>query len=126
MKVKVGDNVVVLTGKDKGKTGRIIKTLRKENKVVVEGINMVKKHIKPNRMNEVGSIVDVEAPIHVSNVKVVAEEKKATKKAATVKKTSTIKKPATAKKAPAAKKATTAKKTPAAKKTTKKTEKKAS
>ena len=48
MKVKVGDNVVVLTGKDKGKTGRIIKTLRKENKVVVEGINMVKKHIKPN------------------------------------------------------------------------------
>ncbi len=109
MKVKVGDNVVVLTGKDKGKTGRIIKTLRKENKVVVEGINMVKKHIKPNRMNEVGSIVDVEAPIHVSNVKVVAEEKKATKKAEV-------------KEAKAEKK--TAKTT--AKKTTKKTEKKAS
>ena len=109
MKVKVGDNVVVLTGKDKGKTGRIIKTLRKENKVVVEGINMVKKHIKPNRMNEVGSIVDVEAPIHVSNVKVVAEEKKATKKAEV-------------KEAKAEKKA--AKTT--AKKTTKKTEKKAS
>ena len=109
MKVKVGDNVKVLTGKDKGKTGRIIKTLRKENKVVVEGINMVKKHIKPNRMNEVGSIVDVEAPIHVSNVKVVAEEKKATKKAEV-------------KEAKAEKK--TAKTT--AKKTTKKTEKKAS
>jgi large subunit ribosomal protein L24 len=109
MKVKVGDNVVVLTGKDKGKSGRIIKTLRKENKVVVEGINMVKKHIKPNRMNEVGSIVDVEAPIHVSNVKVVAEEKKATKKAEV-------------KEAKAEKK--TAKTT--AKKTTKKTEKKAS
>ena len=109
MKVKVGDNVKVLTGKDKGKTGRIIKTLKKENKVVVEGINMVKKHIKPNRMNEVGSIVDVEAPIHVSNVKVVAEEKKATKKAEV-------------KEAKAEKK--TAKAT--AKKTTKKTEKKAS
>ena len=109
MKVKVGDNVKILAGKDKGKTGRIIKTLRKENKVVVEGINMVKKHIKPNRMNEVGSIVDVEAPIHVSNVKVVAEEKKATKKAEV-------------KEAKAEKK--TAKTT--AKKTTKKTEKKAS
>ncbi|HIS17844.1 MAG TPA: 50S ribosomal protein L24 [Candidatus Coprovivens excrementavium] len=84
MKVKVGDNVKVLAGKDKGKTGRIIKTLIKENKVVVEGINIVKKHIKPNRMNEVGSIVEVEAPIHVSNVKVITEEK-ATKKAETKK-----------------------------------------
>lgn len=108
MKVKVGDNVKVLTGKDKGKTGRIIKTLKKENKVVVEGINMIKKHVKPNRMNEVGSIVDVEAPIHVSNVKVVAEEK--TAKKAEVKEAKTTKK----------EKKTTAKKT------TKKTEKKAS
>ena len=79
MKVKVGDNVKVIAGKDKGKTGRVIKTLKKDNKVVVEGINIVKKHVKPNRMNEVGSIVEVEAPIHVSNVKVVAEEKKAAK-----------------------------------------------
>ena len=79
MKVKVGDNVKVIAGKDKGKTGRVIKTLKKDNKVVVEGINIVKKHVKPNRMNEVGSIVEVEAPIHVSNVKVVEEEKKATK-----------------------------------------------
>ncbi len=73
MKVKVGDNVKILAGKDKGNTGRIIKTLKKENKVVVEGINMIKKHVKPNRMNEVGSIVDMEAPIHVSNVKLVEE-----------------------------------------------------
>jgi large subunit ribosomal protein L24 len=80
MKVKVGDNVKILAGKDKGKTGRIIKTLRKENKVVVEGINMIKKHIKPNRMNEVGSIVDVEAPIHVSNVALIdPKTKKATR-----------------------------------------------
>ena len=77
MKVKVGDNVKILAGKDKGKEGRIIKTLKKDNKVVVEGINIVKKHVKPNRMNEVGSIVEVEAPIHVSNVKVVEETKKA-------------------------------------------------
>ncbi len=108
MKVKVGDNVKVLAGKDKGKTGRIIKTLRKENKVVVEGINMIKKHVKPNRMNEVGSIVDVEAPIHVSNVKVVAEEKAAKK--AEVKEAKTTKKETKT----------------TAKKATKKTEKKAS
>ena len=79
MKVKVGDNVRILAGKDKGKDGRIIKTLKKDNKVVVEGINIVKKHVKPNRMNEVGSIVEVEAPIHVSNVKVVEETKKEAK-----------------------------------------------
>ena len=77
MKVKVGDNVRILAGKDKGKEGKIIKTLRKENKVVVEGINMIKKHVKPNRMNEVGSIVDVEAPIHASDVKAVEASKKA-------------------------------------------------
>ena len=80
MKVKVGDNVRILAGKDKGKEGRIIKTLKKDNKVVVEGINIIKKHVKPNRMNEVGSIVEMEAPIHVSNVKVVEETKKAEKK----------------------------------------------
>ena len=79
MKVKVGDNVKVIAGKDKGKTGRDFKTLKKDNKVVVEGINIIKKHVKPNRMNEVGSIQEMEAPIHVSNVKVVAEEKKAAK-----------------------------------------------
>ena len=77
--VKKGDTVVVIAGKDKGKTGRVIKTLKKDNKVVVEGINIIKKHVKPNRMNEVGSIQEMEAPIHVSNVKVVAEEKKAAK-----------------------------------------------
>ena len=86
MKVKVGDNVRILAGKDKGKEGRIIKTLKKDNKVVVEGINIVKKHVKPNRMNEVGSIVEVEAPIHVSNVKLVEETKKEVKKAKTTKK----------------------------------------
>ena len=86
MKVKVGDNVRILAGKDKGKEGRIIKTLKKDNKVVVEGINIVKKHVKPNRMNEVGSIVEVEAPFHVSNVKLVEETKKEVKKAKTTKK----------------------------------------
>ena len=77
MKVKVGDNVKVLTGKDKGKEGRVIVTLKKKDRVVVEGINIVKKHLKPGRTNETGGILETENPIHVSNVKVVTEEKKA-------------------------------------------------
>ncbi len=79
MKVKVGDNVKILAGKDKGKEGKIIRTLKKQDKVVVEGINIVKKHSKPNNTNDKGGIFDIEAPIHVSNVKKI-EDKKATKK----------------------------------------------
>ena len=90
MKIKVGDNVKVLAGKDKGKEGKVIKTLKKDNKVVVEGINMVKKHVKPRGMNEVGSIVDVEAPIHASNVKLNTKETK--KDAKKVKETKSEKK----------------------------------
>ena len=86
MKVKVGDKVKVLAGKDKGKEGTVTVTLRKENKVVVSGINMVTKHVKPNAMNETGGILQVEAPIHVSNVKLVEETKKEVKKAKTTKK----------------------------------------
>lgn len=79
MKVKVGDKVKILAGKDKGKEGKITKTLKNKDRVVVEGINVVKKHVKPNRMNEVGSIVEVEAPIHVSNVQKIEETKKEAK-----------------------------------------------
>ena len=77
MKVKVGDKVKVLTGKDKGKEGRVIVTLKKKDRVVVEGINLVKKHLKTGRANENGGIVETENSIHVSNVKVITEEKKA-------------------------------------------------
>mgnify|MGYP001851971990 FL=1 len=69
MKIKTNDQVLVLAGKDKGKTGRVLKALPKENRVIVEGINLVKKHQKPNNANENGGIFDMEAPIHVSNVK---------------------------------------------------------
>ena len=68
MNFKVGDKVVVIAGKDKGKEGKIIKTLKNDNKVVVEGINMVTKHVKPSPQNENGGIIKVEAPIHASNV----------------------------------------------------------
>ena len=68
MNFKVGDKVVVIAGKDKGKEGKIIKTLKNDNKVVVEVINMVTKHVKPSAQNENGGIIKVEAPIHASNV----------------------------------------------------------
>lgn len=67
MNFKTGDKVVVIAGKDKGKDGKILKVLRKENKVIVENVNIVKKHQKGNGQT-VGSIVEVEAPINASNV----------------------------------------------------------
>ena len=71
MKVKVGDNVKIIAGKDKGKEGKVIKTFKNDQKVVVEGLNMIKKHSKPTNTNDKGGIFDIEAPIHVSNVKVI-------------------------------------------------------
>ena len=68
MFIKTGDKVRVLAGKDKGKEGSVKKILAAENRVVVEGINMIKKHQKPNNANPNGGIVEFEAPIHVSNV----------------------------------------------------------
>jgi len=89
MKVKVGDKVKILAGKDRGKEGKVLFTLKKKDKVVVEGINIVKKHMKPSQQNETGGILSVEAPIHVSNVKVIEgkEVKKETKKTTTKKST---------------------------------------
>ena len=81
MKIKVGDKVKVITGTNKGKEGKVSKVLRKENRVIVEGVNIVKKHVKPGRTNETGGILETEAPIHISNVKVLtSEENKTTKK----------------------------------------------
>ena len=67
MKLKVGDKVKVISGSNKGKEGKIIKTLRAEDKVIVEGVHIVKKHQKGNGQ-ETGGILEVEAPIHASNV----------------------------------------------------------
>lgn len=68
MFLKTGDKVRVITGKDKGKEGTIKKTLASENRVIVEGINKIKKHQKPNNANPNGGIIDAEAPIQASNV----------------------------------------------------------
>lgn len=70
MNFKVGDKVVVIAGSNKGKEGKIIKTLRKENRVVVEGVNIVKKHQKATGMQAAG-IIEMEAPIHASNVMII-------------------------------------------------------
>ena len=71
MKVKVGDTVRIIAGKDKGKEGKVIKTFKSENRVVVEGLNIVKRHSKPRTTEDKGGIIEIEAPIHVSNVKVI-------------------------------------------------------
>jgi large subunit ribosomal protein L24 len=70
MNFKTGDKVVVISGKDKGKEGKITHVLRAENRVVVEGVNIVKKHVKGNGQTA-GSINEVEAPIHASNVMII-------------------------------------------------------
>ena len=78
MKLKKGDKVVVIAGSNKGKEGKITKVL--EDKVIVEGVNMVKKHLKPKNNNGTGEIVTVEAPIHASNVMIIdPKTKKPTK-----------------------------------------------
>ena len=70
LKIKKGDQVVVLSGDDKGKTGEVVKSMPKEGKVVVQGVNLVKRHTKPSQTTP-GGIVTKEAPINVSNVAIV-------------------------------------------------------
>ena len=100
LKIRKDDTVQVIAGKDKGKEGKVIKTYKKLDKVVVEGLNIVKKHSKPRTNQDKGGIFDVEAPIHVSNVKVITNNKeekakvkevKTSEKKVTKKKTSTKK-----------------------------------
>ncbi|MDP4161695.1 MAG: 50S ribosomal protein L24 [Bacillota bacterium] len=68
MHVKKGDKVMVISGKDKGKTGTILAAYPKQSRVLVEGVNIVKKHSKPSQANPQGGINSQEAPVHVSNV----------------------------------------------------------
>ncbi|WP_099352748.1 50S ribosomal protein L24 [Fredinandcohnia onubensis] len=68
MHVKKGDKVQVISGKDKGKQGVILESFPKKDRVLVEGVNIVKKHSKPSQVNPQGGIISQEAPIHVSNV----------------------------------------------------------
>lgn len=71
-KIKKGDEVIVLTGKDKGKTGNVVRAIPEDDRVVIDNVNMVKKHQKPNpALNVPGGIIEKEMPIHVSNVALV-------------------------------------------------------
>lgn len=74
MKLKKGDNVIVTAGKHKGATGKISTILRDANRVVIDGVNKVKKHIRPKSKTEKGSIVEREAPLHASNVMLVDQK----------------------------------------------------
>ena len=100
MKLKVGDKVLVIAGKDKGKNGTIMKTLRNDNKVIVDKINIIKKHVKPNGNDKTGGIIELEAPIHASNVMMVDSKtnKPTRKRTETDKKEKTVAKKVVAKK----------------------------
>ena len=69
--IKKGDNVQIIAGNAKGQTGRVIRMIPKQNRAVVEGVNMVSKHQKPSASNPQGGIVKMEAPIHISNLMLV-------------------------------------------------------
>jgi large subunit ribosomal protein L24 len=72
--LKKDDQVEVIAGKDKGRVGKILRVIKEKDKVVVERINMVKRHTKPQEMNQQGQIVEKEAPIHVSNLLLICPE----------------------------------------------------
>ena len=72
MKIKKGDTVQVITGNDSGKTGRVIKVFLDKERVVIEGVNMVKKHARPTKDNPQGGIIEKEASIHISNIMMLA------------------------------------------------------
>ena len=76
IKLRVGDTVMVTTGKDKGKTGKVVEVHPKLNKVTVEGINVVKKHRKPTQTNPTGAVVEITKPIWVSKVGITHPSKK--------------------------------------------------
>ena len=71
LRIKKGDNVIVMAGNDKGKTGKVLSVAPAENRAIVEGVNLVSKHTKPNSKAPQGGIIKKEAPIHVSNLSLI-------------------------------------------------------
>ena len=70
-KIRRGDNVQVMTGKDKGRRGRVVRVIRKDDKVLVEGVNQATKHVRPTQANPKGERRTIDRPVHVSNVMVI-------------------------------------------------------
>ena len=80
MKIKKGDTVLIISGKNRGKRGKVLQVFPREGRVVVEGVNLRKKHIRPRRAGEKGQIVEMPAPLHVSNIKIICSKcRKATR-----------------------------------------------
>ena len=73
LKIKTGDTVRITTGKDKGKEGKVLEIDKKNSRVVVEGLNLIKKHAKPSAADSKGGIISREAPVHISNVALVVD-----------------------------------------------------
>lgn len=71
MKIRKGDTVLIISGKYRGKTGKILRTFPKERKILVEGVNIVKKHQKPRKAGEKGQVIEMPSSINVSNVKLI-------------------------------------------------------
>ncbi len=71
MKIKKNDIVLVISGKDRAKKGKVLEVFLKQKRIIIEGINLRKKHVKPRKTGEKGQIVEMPAPIHISNVKLV-------------------------------------------------------
>ncbi len=74
MKIKKGDQVLIISGKDKGKKGKVIEALPKEDRIIVENVNLKKKHVRPKKSGEKGQMVELAMPFDVSNVKVVCSK----------------------------------------------------
>tara|TARA_B100001057_G_scaffold364163_1_gene366931 strand:- start:784 stop:1095 length:312 start_codon:yes stop_codon:yes gene_type:complete len=79
IKIKRDDKVIVIAGEHKGSEGKVIRVMRDQNKAIIEGVNMIKKHAKPSAQNPQGGIVEKEAPIHISNLSLTTTEGEATR-----------------------------------------------
>ena len=79
IKVKTDDNVIVIAGEHKGSEGKVVTVIRDQNKAIVKGVNLIKKHSKPSAQNPQGGIIEKEAPIHISNLSLITADGEATR-----------------------------------------------
>ena len=79
IKIKTDDNVIVIAGEHKGSEGKVVMVIRDQNKAIVKGVNLIKKHSKPSAQNPQGGIIEKEAPIHISNLSLITADGEATR-----------------------------------------------
>ena len=79
IKIKTNDRVLVIAGENKGSEGKVVSVIRDQNKAIVEGVNLIKKHAKPSAQNPQGGIIEKEAPIHISNLSLITADGEATR-----------------------------------------------